>query len=251
MPHLVAGNRKVGVRGILAPGLPLPPQVVAQLGVPQVEQRTDERQVPYVGDALQPGESVRACAAGHPQDERLRDVVGMVPRRDGVQLQPTRHPRKEVEPDAARGHFKGLAGAAHDARAGHVEGQAVRGRQSFYEARIVGGVGAQAMVDVQHERVEAQLLPQVREQQEERGRIGPAGNGEAEAPTRRGRRARGGIRHQRRRDVERRRGVPAATPSPRSVAARPMRRPSRVKSWVMTKYHVNLRGRRGVVLDQG
>ena len=167
---------------LLAPGEAAAAEVGAQVGVSQAEKGTDERDAVHVRDGLESGEALRPRAARHAHDERLGHVVGVVSGCDGVEAEFARHAREEREARAARGHLERLAGTPPDARAERAAGEPEARGERLHEARVVVGVGSQAVVDVQHDGLKSQRLAEVRERGEEGRGVGSARNGETERP---------------------------------------------------------------------
>ena len=180
--HLVAQDGRVGVRGVFAPREAATAEVGAQVGIAEAEKGTDERDAVHVRDGFESGEAIRPRTARHAHDERLGDVVGVVSGRDGVEPQLARHAREEREARTARGHLKRLAGTPPDARAERAAGEAEARGERLHEARVVVGVGPQAVVDVQHDGLESQRLAKVGERGEKGRGIGSARYGEADCP---------------------------------------------------------------------
>lgn len=194
MAHLVAGDGKVGVGGVFAPGDAAPREKGAQVGVAQVEKGADEGEGADVGDALEAGEAVRTRTAREAEEEGLGHVVGVVARGDGVETEALRHAREEREAYAAGRHFKRLARLADNVRAGCMEGESEVRREAFHESGVGGGVWTEPVVDVQDDGIEVERRAEVGHQDEKGGGVGAAGDGEADAAVE-GRRRRGAVGH--------------------------------------------------------
>lgn len=194
MAHLVAGDGKVGVGGVFAPGDAAPREKGAQVGVTQVEKGADEGEGTDVGDALEAGEAVRTRTAREAEEEGLGHVVGVVARGDGVEPEALRHAREEREAYAAGRHFKRLARLADNVRAGCMEGESEVRREAFHEPGVGGGVRTEPVVDVQDDGIEVERRAEVGHQDEKGGGVGAAGDGEADAAVE-GRRRRGAVGH--------------------------------------------------------
>mgnify|MGYP004601232333 CR=1 FL=1 len=194
MAHLVAGDGKVGVGGVFAPGDAAPREKGAQVGVAQVEKGADEGEGADMGDALEAGEAVRTRTAREAEEEGLGHIVGVVARGDGVEPEALRHAREEREAYAAGRHFKRLARLADNVRAGCMEGESEVRREAFHEPGVGGGVRTEPVVDVQDDGIEVERRAEVGHQDEKGGGVGAAGDGEADAAVE-GRRRRGAVGH--------------------------------------------------------
>ena len=93
---------------------------------------------------------------------------------DGVKAEDRRHAGEEGEAYAPGRHLQGLASESPHSRAQGVEGQSVACGERLDEAGVVGGVWAQAMVNVQDHCVEAVRGLQVCHQGEQSHGIGTA-----------------------------------------------------------------------------
>ena len=109
----------------------------------------------------------------------------MVAGGDGVEIQAGGHAGEEGEAHATGRHLDGLAPAPSHAGAQGVKGEAVSGGEGFDEAGVVRRVGPEAVVDMEHDGVEAVRCLQVGHQREQGDGICPARDGESDASARR------------------------------------------------------------------
>ena len=181
MADVVARDREIGVGGVLPPGEAARRQKGAQIGIAQIEKRTDERDAVHVRDRLEPRQTVRAGAAGEAENEGFRNIVGMMACGNGVQGELTGHAGEKGQPDATGGHFNGLSPAAADPRADGVEGQVEMRGTLLNKTRVFFRFAPQAVVNMQDERFEAVFILERAHQFQKGHGVRTAGNGQPDS----------------------------------------------------------------------